>query len=297
MKEGGLEKTLHYIPSDTLFSAFCNVYRLIYGKEKLEQLLGKFLQGNPPFIFSSVFPCINNKPLFPVPKSVRKEDLKLKDNGKRIKKIEYVDEDIFKALLKGEIIEIGRENIMQDKIISKEYKDLIWREIERPRVVIDRKTSLSEIYYFGEVVFLDKLHFLIDLRNEEYKNEIKTAINVLGDEGIGGDRTYGKGLFEVEGVDAIEFDDIDSKWHITLSMFYPRKDELEGLKGYFEIIERGGWIYSLEEKGKRRKFIRMFGEASVFNKKVVGDMIEVAKDKHAVYRCGYAFTLPIKVRE
>ena len=45
IKEGNLEKSLHYVPSDTLFSAFCNVYRLVYGRDELENLLEKFLRG------------------------------------------------------------------------------------------------------------------------------------------------------------------------------------------------------------------------------------------------------------
>ena len=297
IKEGSLEETLHYIPSDTLFSAFCNVYRLIYGKEKFEQLLRKFTEKNPPFLFSSIFPCINGKPLFPLPKSVGRERLKMDEENKKIKKIEYVDEDIFKALLNGKTIEIEKKNIIQDKILSKEIKELVWKEIERPRVTIDRKTNSSEIYYFGEVVFMDKLYFLVDLKDEKYKKEIETTLRVLGDEGIGGDRTYGRGLFSMMRVNEIEFYENDSPWHVILSMLYPTEKDLKGLKGYFELVARGGWVYSVDEKGKRRKFIRMFMEGSVFNKKVVGKMVEVAKGKHAVYRYGYAFSLPIRVRE
>jgi len=295
IKEGSLEETLNYVPSDTLFSAFCNVYRLIYGKEKLEQLLKEFIEENPPFLFSSIFPCIDGKPLFPLPKGIGKERLKLDGEKKKLKKIEYVDEDIFKALLKGETIEIEEKNIIQDKILSKESKEFVWKEIERPRVTIDRKTSSSEIYYFGEVVFMDKLYFLVDLRDEKYKKEIETTVRVLGDEGIGGDRTYGRGLFRmIREVNEIEFDEIDSPWHVILSMFYPTKEDLKGLKGYFELVERGGWVYSIDGRSKRRKFIRMFVDGSVFNKKVIGSMVKVAEDRHPVYRYGYALTLPIR---
>lgn len=295
-KEGSLEESLHYIPSDTLFSAFCNVYRLVYGKAKLEELLYKF-KSTPPFILSSIFPCINGKPLFPLPKNIVPEKLKIGKDAKKAKRIEFVDEDIFKKLLKGEEVEINHENIIQDKIATKEKKEAIWKETERPRVVIDRISSSSEIYYFGEVVFLDELYFLIDLKDDAYEEEITTTISVLGDEGIGGDRTYGMGLFELEGIDKIVFDEIDTEWHIILSMFYPKNEELKGLKGYFELVERGGWVYSLGGRKKRRKFVRMFKEGSVFNKKVVGDIVEVARDEHTVYRNGYAFTLPIKVEE
>lgn len=294
VKEGGLEETLHHIPSDTLFSAFCNVYRLIYGKEKLEALLQKFNE-NPPFIFSSVYPTINGKLLFPLPKNII---LKSKDDEKKLKKVEFISEDIFRKVLEGELPEISERWILQDgKVIvaGADKEEKIWMDINTPRVTIDRITIASQIYYMGEVKFKEKLFFLIDLRENEYKKEVETTIRVMGDEGIGGERTYGKGLFKVEEFEKIKFDEIENPWYITLSMFYPRKEEITGIEGYFEIVERGGWVYSLEEKYKRRKFIRMFAEGSVFNRKITGKLVKVAEGKHDVYRFGYAFPLPIKV--
>ena len=51
---------------------------------------------------------------------------------------------------------------------NKEIK-IFWKK-EVPRVVIDRKTSASNIYHFGEVSFAKDcgLYFLIDLRMKEY---------------------------------------------------------------------------------------------------------------------------------
>lgn len=294
-KEGGLEETLHYIPSDTLFSAFCNVYRIVYGKEKLEEILEEF-KNNPPFLISSAFPAVDDVIFFPLPK---KTNLYSKDlEPKKLRKIEFVSEEIFKILLTEGEINVEKEWLTEDEkglVKEKEIKK-IWWEREIPRVTIDRITNSSEIYYQGEVRF-DGLHFLIDLRNEKYEKEIETTIKVMGEEGIGGERTYGKGLFEVREISKIEFDETESPWHITLSLFHPSKDELKGLKGYYEFMQRGGWVYSPEEKGIRRKFVRMFVEGCVFNKKVIGDMVEVAKGKHPVYRYGYAFVLPIKVKK
>jgi len=297
VKESSLEESLYYIPSDTLFSAFCNIYRILYGKEKLEELLSRFKDDTPPFKISSVFPCINGKPLFPLPKVIGEERLKIEGEKKELKRIEFVEENIFKILLQGKEVEIKKEHIVQDKIISVEKKKIVWKEIERARVVIDRIRNSSEIYYFGEIVFLDELYFLLDIKDEIFKEEIETTIRVLGDEGVGGDRTYGKGLFEYEGMNTIRFEDISTEWNVILSMTYPRKNEIKGLEGYFDLIERGGWIYSVEEKNIRKKFIRMFKEGSVFNKRLTGDIVEVGAGKHTVYRYGHAFNIPIKVEE
>lgn len=53
-RENFLESTDVIIHSDTLFSAFCNSYLLLYGEEKLNNLLSKFIEGSPPFIVKPV---------------------------------------------------------------------------------------------------------------------------------------------------------------------------------------------------------------------------------------------------
>jgi CRISPR-associated protein Csm4 len=304
VREGGLEETLHYIPSDTLFSGFCNVYRMLYGSEDLKTLLSEF-QEKPPFLFSSVFPMIKNIPLFPLPRHLRlhryEEQLNLK-----LKRVEYVSEGYFHKILGNKELEIRPEDVtqggralvegfspgMSDEVVS----DTIWRVEQVPRVVLDRKTNASEIYYFGQVVFLDQLHFLIDIRNEKYRKRIETTMRVLGDEGLGGDRTNGKGLFTVEGFHDITFDDVNSPWFLTLSLYHPQKHEVSGLHGYFEFVQRGGWGDSVDSKGIRKKMVRLFAEGSVFNKHVIGDLVEVGKGSHPFYRYGYAFSLPIQVK-
>jgi len=296
IKEGSLEKTMHHVPSDTLFSALCNVYRIVYGREKLEKLLKEFVDGRPPFIVSSIFPCINGKPLFPLPRNIDKYRLEIEGDGKALKGVEFVDEGIFRRLLKGEKVTVRKENLIQKKVISLERRDVLWREIERPRVSIDRLSSSTEIYHFGEVIFTDKLHFLIDISDDELEEEILTTLRVLGDEGIGGDRTCGRGLFSISEIREIEFDEIDSEWFVTLSMVYPRKDEMIYLKeSYFELLERGGWVYSPEERGLRKRFVRMIREGSVIRGKMKGRLVEVARGDYPIYRYGYAFLLPLRV--
>ncbi|MBC7128910.1 MAG: type III-A CRISPR-associated RAMP protein Csm4 [Thermoplasmatales archaeon] len=291
-KEGSLEETLHYVPSDTLFSAFCNVYRILYGEDELKKLIEEFTT-KPPFLLSSAFPAVNGTLFFPTPKNSKlvSDDEIL---NKKLKKIEFVSEEIFKELIKEGKIEVKKEWVTVDgKGIAKEKIEKLWVEKEVARVTIDRKTNASQLYYQGEVIF-NGLHFLIDLKDENYWKEIETTIRVMEHEGIGGERTYGKGLFKIKKVRDIEFNENKSEWFLTLSMYCPKKEELKGIKGYFEYITRGGWVYSPEEKGLRKKFLRMFVEGSVFNKKIVGGMVKVAEGRHDVFRYGYAFPIGVK---
>ncbi len=341
-KETILEKTSDYIHSDTLFSAICNAYRLLYGNEELETMLEGFMRHEPPFLFSSAFVYADDILVLPLPLSVdwdkymdrevieglnaeRKETDKIDrfDLLKRLKRVKFVSERIFRDLTKDErrIKEyINDRNIIQGILFTdeeveglrkqfdvRENKDIkIWREREVPRVAIDRKTNSSHIYHFGEVSFATDcgLYFLMDSRLKEYEKRVEATIRVLGDEGIGGDRTYGKGLFKPE-FDEIEVNMEPKNHFVTLSLFYPQEEELSKLKGrYYELITRGGWIYSMDAKNLRRRTVRMFSEGSVFstesNSGLYGGLADVKPEEfaeHEVYRYGYAFAVPMEVSE
>lgn len=311
-KEMALEKTSSYVHSDTLFSAICNAYRLFYGNEELKKVLKLFEDREPPFLISSAFPYIDEILLFPMPKNIDFSDY---TKDKKFRTVEFVSRTIFERITGGEDIKehIIGENLVQGNHVlvtseerSKLRNDKIWSTKEVPRVVIDRKTSASNIYHFGEVSFAKNcgLYFLMDWRMKEYEKKVEATIRVLGDEGIGGDRTYGKGLFKAD-FKEIEMNTEPGNQFVTLSLYYPKKEEISILKDrYYELINRGGWIYSLEAKNLRRRTVRMFSEGSVFKfadmskSGLYGGLADVKPegiDLHEVYRYGYAFAVPVEV--
>ena len=341
-KETVLEKTSDYIHSDTLFSAICNAYRLLYGTEELEAMLERFKRHEPPFLISSAFAYADDILTFPLPLCIdwgkyvnsevteglnagreKKDKIDKFDFLKLLKHVKFVSKRIFVDMIEDErrIKDyVNDTNIIQGILFTdeeveglrtrfdvRENKDInIWREREVPRVAIDRKTNSSHIYHFGEVSFAKDcgLYFLMDLRLKEYKKRVETTIRVLGDEGIGGDRTYGKGLFKAE-FREIEMNMEPKEHFVTLSLFYPQEEELSRLKDrYYELITRGGWIYSTDAKNLRRRTVRMFSEGSVFSagsdSGLYGGLANVKpKDfaEHDVYRYGYAFAVPLEVSE
>jgi len=304
IKEGSLEKTMHYIHSDTIFSGICNAYRLLYGKDETESLLEKFKNEQPSFLISSAFPYIDDIVFFPMPKFINFSDY-VKDEKlfKKSKKIEFVSEEIIKGISKNRFKEeLKEENMVQGKILvtgkeSEKIKNAsIWKEKEVARVVIDRKTNASNIYYFGEVEYCDKcgLHFLIKFMENGIRNKIEAAIRLLGDEGIGGDRSYGKGLFEAE-FNNFEWSIKEGKF-MNLSLYLPKENEIEMVKkGWYEIVNRGGWVYSPDKKGERKKFVRMIKEGSTFegDEAFYGRITEIgtSEEYHHVYRYGYGMPL------
>lgn len=311
-KEMVLEESSEYIHSDTLFSAISNAFRTLYGNDALEEMLNQF-KTEPPFLISSAFPYIDDMLLFPIPKIVNLGKY-TKDPG--FKKVEFISGHIFDKIISGiDISEhINGNNLVQNgKVLLTggeafrcsellDGKGRIYSKKERVRVALDRKTSQSNIYHFGEIVYSDKcgLYFLIDFKKDNYEKKIDATINFLGDEGIGGDRTYGKGLFIIKKENFKSFNE-KGEFFVTLSLYYPRQDEIHYVsKGWYELISRGGWIYSLNAQDIRRRTVRMLNEGSVFkaSPSLYGELINVKPTEfkdHNVYRYGYAF--PIRMSE
>ena len=293
-RENIREGTDTFIHSDTLFSAFCHNYLLLYGKIKLELVLQKFLEDAPPFLISSAFPWWKDGFYFPIPKNQMPK-------GKKLKKILFVEKRGFEKLLSGERIE---KIIGTFKTIPDEKSNKPWKTADVPRVGLSRLTNHpgESYFHFGEVSYGKDsgLFFLIDFKDDALEREFKAAFNLMGDEGIGGDRSSGKGLFEKPQFEEIEFNLPDTEGTVSLSLYYPQQDELTDIRnGYYELRERKGYIYSPYGQSLRRKSLRMFSEGSVFpggKKGRIADLTPKAfEDKHRIYRYGLCFALPCEL--
>jgi len=280
-----------FIHSDTLFSAFCHNYLLLYGKIKLESILQNFLKDVPPFLISSAFPWWADGFYFPIPKNQMPK-------GKRLKKILFAEKAGFEKLLSGEKIE---KIIGTFKTIPKEGGHKPWKITDVPRVGLSRLTNQpgENYFHFGEVSYGKDsgLFFLIDFKDNAFEREFKAAFNLMSDEGIGGDRSSGKGLFEKPQFEGIEFNLPDTKGTVSLSLYYPKQDELNDIgNGYYELMESYG-------QSLRRKSVRMFSEGSVFAANKKGGIEDVTpkafEGKHRIYRYGLCFALSceLEVRE
>ncbi|MCX7759100.1 MAG: type III-A CRISPR-associated RAMP protein Csm4 [bacterium] len=283
-----LTKIDNIIHSDTLFSAIVNMYCLIFGLDKAEILMQKIINENYLRI-SSAFYFYKDKLLAPKPFGIK---LKSDDSEdyKKIKKLKFVPFDLlcnpqkFLNLSKNEIEGIYNMN-----------KSLALEE-ERPRVSIDRTTNSSNIYYISYYYLSDDAGMWFFLQvNPEIEKEIITTIKVLGDEGIGGERTYGFGLFTPT-FEEYKLPNVESQsLFVNLSLTNPNKEEVDLIK-YYSIKTRKGYIYSPYISGVRHKEINVLEEGSVFNNEIKGRVIDVTPKnftKHKVYKFYMAFCLPV----
>jgi len=311
----GLEKTDDIIHSDTLFSAVACKLSLFY-EDDIEDFI-----NNPKYILSSAFPFKGNEFFFPKPMvKIGDEDEEHPDYGKKFKKVRFVSKKILEKIISGGKIEFSEKNILQSGLLWTDYKTIeltksektIYEVREVPRVRIDRITNESEIFYFNEIIFSEKsgLFFLVKFYDETIKTKFESILRLLGDEGIGGDKSSGKGCYDLEIVEdfRIEYPELADNF-ISLSLFHPTKEEVDnGLlsNSSYELVTRRGWIHSVSPTPLRRKGVRMLTEGSVFKhlgKEDYGDIVKVLDSNeslgllHNVYRYGKSFTIPIKVRE
>lgn len=300
-REGWLEGSQTYIHSDTLFSAFCHAYQLLYGQEELTRLLQLFVEGQAPFLVSSAFPFWDDQFYFPLPKNQLPKE-------KEVKKVIFVEQRGFERLLSGDSIEdvfssartIPAHNQVEDK---QRYP---WQVETLPRVRLSRFNNHpgEAFFHFGQVVYLEGagLFFLIELKDEVFRKKFEGTMNLLADEGIGGDRSVGKGLMEKPVFDEVEIKvPKGANGILCLSLYYPDQKEIHRLsEGYYELLERKGYIYSPHGQSLRRRSVRMFIEGSVFPSDVTkrGRLVDITPDafgKHRIYRYGLLLDVPCQI--
>ena len=309
----GLEKTETYISADTLFSALCQTWATFYDTASLTDFLNPYTaeNGSLPFTLTSAFPFAHDLYLFPKP-------LIFKSTSKKSKRVQFVSRSLFENIITGNLPtfdEKDEKNVITGEKVwvnSEEKKQLkkamdeklnVWETTTRPRVSIDRQTEESSIWHVETVQFNTDcgLWFAANFDSDETKQKIETLLRVLGDNGIGGERNAGYGLFEFDEV-ALEIPTAeDSTQFVTLSPICPKSSEqLEHLlKGdiAYNLNPLTGWVGS-HGTYKRRKQINMFTEGSVLNAsdESIGRLVDLKPDNwtHPVYRYGYAWQVGIK---
>ena len=301
----GLEETEISIPADTLFSAICQTWRTFYGEERLTDFLAQYETGEP-FLLTSAFPFAGDIRFFPKPLI----DLKVNadDERKKLKKVRFLSERRFRQIVNDEEIVFDPDDLSNDgQLWIHDYDKCsrtVWTTDKRPRVTLDRQSSTSEIWHLGGVKFHENcgLWFAAKFDAEETQTQIETILRVLGDTGIGGERSAGYGIFDLHSEPAEIESERETDRFVTLSPICPRDaDELDRLiqgndVGY-TLEERSGWIGSAEGNGLRRQQVWMFAEGSVLagNGARVGRLVDLKPDAcpHPVWR--YAYAWPIKI--
>ncbi len=288
----GEEDTYDHAPSDTLFSALCHAYLGAFGVEALEELLGRFDSEDqrPPFLISSAFPYCGDTLFLPRPRLAPGEQTEETERGDRklLKDTSWVSLEDLARLLRGEApadIQANRDRLPRKELL--------------PRVALDRESSNSAIYYVRRAAFPENggLWTLLDVKDGTLEPALRQTFHLLGDTGLGGERTMGCGFFEPEFAEPPEaltrLLDGGSPY-IALSRVSPTPDGAAEKVERYTLVESRGWMQSPTGLQRKRRSAWFFAEGSAFKEKVRGRLLDVTPQDgpgHPVYRYGFGMYL------
>lgn len=309
------------IQSDTLYAALMSC--LAKNGEKLPE------DGELGFTVSSLFPYFqkdkDSSPVYflPIPMQSRQADLADVTKAKTVKKVQWIDSNLYSSVLSGESLFDGTDSyipyIQGNYLTTYELpedinggKEFVRSEVSQ-RVTLMSRTGEEDAkpFYVDKILFRYDagLYFIV----EGDTSLLEKALHLLSLEGIGTDRNVGYGFFEYT-ADSLSIDLPKEVNHqLSLSLLIPEsKEQLEMLLNSecvaYDFVRRGGWITTYPYMTLRKNAIYGFVPGSVFRKDegesatVIGKIVDLKPETvdveitHHVWRNGKAIMLPIKLK-
>ncbi len=292
-------------PSNTLFGAICSAMA------DLGEDVGAFVDafsGQPPLLVSSCFPFTGTADkatrLYPMPSFPLQGSTPVEfDKMKRLKKLRYVDENIFTRLSNGSLkMETmlttwdrfsfdPKTGIMRSERDRSEFRQ---EEVDIPHNRINRLSCASDEFYHtnGSHYSGGGLYFLIDFRDRSYEAPVNAAIRLLADQGIGKRRSSGQGHFALT-VGSCDLDlNLSAPYLTSLSRFLPHSLSPFGGEIWYDLQ----MIRGRSGDGMMKPAVMMLGEGAVF--KNTGDpgygRVATVRESPRMVEFGVAF--PVGMR-
>lgn len=287
------ETSAETMSSDSLFAALIAVYA--QQSNHLDDFLKGWHEGEPAFVVSSLFPCVGNLPLLPMPRL----PVELQDNDpiarKKLKKLAYVSPLIFKRLLGGEwmddawskdgplfALQGGKVWLTENElgllpsalryIPERVRRQMpIWEVTTTPRVTVGRDTNEGNIFFVGRTVFAAGCGLWCCAQVQEQSDILRSLLQELGIRGLGGERNVGYGAYTLhEDLAPLNLPTTaGAKRRLTLARYHPQSQELAagvlGRGASYELVTVGGWLHSMQGAAQRRKQVRMIEAGSILD--------------------------------
>ncbi|MFZ5809616.1 MAG: type III-A CRISPR-associated RAMP protein Csm4 [Chloroflexota bacterium] len=331
-----VEDSRQAVPSDTLFAALIDTWRHM-GRDVSKILPEK---GDPLFRVTSAFPYAGEVRFYPMPMDLREvfseQTLISESAGKHLKKIRYLSEALLLKAAQGDYLDqlLFPINEYEDPhsgialqggmfwCLSDEVNRLPmdwqvsndkWWQLRRktllsahtvPRVTVDRICSATNLFQSERVVFNEGCGLWFGAVGNT--DSLPELLIVLGDSGLGGERTAGYGHFTYKQHGTFQYS-VPQSCAYLLSRWHPQENEVNYLKDEnsayrLEAVE--GWLRTPEfASAQRRKRVWLVAEGSLIIGNPQGDAIDVKPEyddksvetiPHPIYRPAFAIALDWK---
>lgn len=331
----GLNETDVTLPADGLFSALCVAFQMAHGTDALTAMLARFPPHGgeartPPFRITSLMPTANGIDLMPMPLLHAKVGEASVADRKQWKEIAWVSTQVFQKLVAGQVLADDHEVVEQhgEKVTPYTVQDdsvwldyaayqrfdgettVLWQTDIRPRVTVDRVSTASTAFSSGGLYFSRRhkagLYALIrwEIDDAVLRRQVEQALRVLGESGIGGERSYGYGQFHPT-FTTVKYDlgALGGAYFTTLSPYLPQPSERTVFDEHarYQIVLRRGWISAPGHTHLRRPTIRMVDTGAVLrqlpDRSVTGALADATPDtlqgSLTIYRYGVAWPVPV----
>ncbi|WP_048152275.1 type III-A CRISPR-associated RAMP protein Csm4 [Thermococcus cleftensis] len=281
------------VHSDTLFGAIGSVL------PRLGISTYEFVEAMRNARISSLFPFDSEH--YYLPKPVNANSLVLGTFAdtpegyalsKRFRKAPLLTKEAFEMVVGGRIEAERLGELLPEGLPA--------RIVDIPKVALDRLASNSNIFYMTQVHFREDagLYFLYEGSEEIFRRYILPAVKFLGDEGLGGKRSWGLGLFDFEIDRNFSFSGLPEKSerYVTLSLVLPKSRE-EVLQ--WEPVRRSGWVHTTGGTPRRKPTMLFAAEGSIVRENAgrILDLDEIGEFSkeigHRVHVYGRAFPVPM----
>ena len=294
------------IDSDSISSALASIFAENHTSEETLHWMQKLR-------ISSSMPWQGGHYFLPSPVgrlNVEVEDLSEELSRKKMKKIKYLDVNFWEQIANGCGLKIPSSAIHDEFLCNDALFDqlITSRVHERVCVTLDETEDATPFYFNWHYFRQDAgLYFIVADIDDDGFSKLVELFRMLGEQGIGTDRSVGGGGFEVDtGVISVSTPAYANA-QILLSTFIPSEEEI-GLfdleHSRYKLLRRGGYMAGSSIEALRhlhRREIFLFTTGSVFatSATLVGKVVDLAPswnspDMHPVYRSGIPFVLPIK---
>jgi len=273
------------------------------------------------FLLSSAFPFLGNE--YFVPRPIGGMEFDFTDTAvtlraKTAKKIRYISLQLFTQWMHqpNEKIPAPAAHISPDGLFlfnAPNARNVFIKEVQQ-RVAKPSDGEDTTPYYLERLYFAKDagLYFIANFNSDFLKQQVCTTLRILGDNGIGTERSSGNGYFtfiDASDVSTIELPDINNPtYYMPLGLYLPQKTEMQNMnlaESRWDIVRRGGYIAATpypELMRLRKNNIWFFTEGSVFSTstKPVGRLVNLkpAVDRtglHSIWRDGNPIFLPLNL--